>query len=177
MKKTLLRQLGLGVCFAIGFAASAQAAVFNFSFNNEDGAVSGTVMGQLTLADGDGAGLAATNVTLLNYPAALGLAPAPMVVGNGGSFTVLGGMITFASYSVAFNPSTALFLNTTGFAALDKLNCACYGTQGVLDSDASSLVFSSTLPAAVPLPASMPLMAAGLGALGVVARRRRRRAA
>ena len=49
----------------------ANAATFNFSFSNEDGAVPGTVEGTIELPDGYGI-FAASNLTVTSAPVALG---------------------------------------------------------------------------------------------------------
>lgn len=50
---------------------------------------------------------------------------------------------------------------------------AALTTPGMIGGDASGLMFFEVAPAVVPVPAALPLMAAGLGLLGFVSRRRR----
>ena len=70
------------------------------------------------------------------------------------------------------NSGTGLFLSALRIGTgLDLLNCACLGSQGVLDSFNTTLSFTPT-----PLPAALPLFATGLGALGLLGWRRKRKA-
>ncbi|WP_414552696.1 hypothetical protein [Anabaena sp. CCY 0017] len=114
---------------ALGFAGTAQAAIFNFSFSNENGAVNGDVKGTIELADGDGT-FAATSVMITSLPGGLGLT-APVNALSSGSlenvFSVVGGQINLAGtgFFGLINGNTALSLNASfagGSTFLDALN-------------------------------------------------------
>lgn len=147
MKKTLLAA-ALGLSFAM---PRAEAALFNFSFSNEDGALAGTVTGTITLPDGDGI-FAASSVIVDSAPAALGgyyigfdftsfNAPENL-------FTVTGGVIDVANSGFVglFNASTALALHGASLgdiSFLDALDAQDLGATGVQDADSSTLSFSA----------------------------------
>ena len=161
----------------LGTVNVANAAIFNFSFNNENCAVSGTVSGTITLPDGDDT-FAATDVTITTLPAGLGLPAAPVNALAGGSvensFNVIGGAINLAATSFLglINGLTALAFSTTlnGGAGtfLDALNGNNFGATGVLDTDSSSLTFSSNA-VSTPEPTSI-ITLIGVGVLGVASK-------
>ncbi len=142
--------LGLGF---VG-SRSASAAVFNFSFSNEDGSVNGTIEGTIELPDGDGI-LAATSLVVSSAPDELGftipidiLEGVSNVVNN--TFTVTNASIDIANTSFgAVNSTEGFALNFGGGAGISFLNTAGTGeiTSGVLDVDSSTLVIT-----AVPEP-------------------------
>ena len=98
-----LRTALLAAALSLGAAAAQANAVFDFSFENEDGSVPGTVAGQVTLPDGDGA-FAALAFIVTQAPPALGYSLPLSLLEIGGSvesntFVVTGGVITDADFS------------------------------------------------------------------------------
>ena len=101
--------------------------------------------------------------------------------------------ITVAPTTTSGNTSVvvAFFSDTEGGAALTPLSCTGVTTSCTLASIAETgafqtvnagvadliVSFASDLEAAVPLPAALPLFATGLGALGLLGWRRKRKAA
>jgi len=154
----------------------ANAATFNFSFSNEDGPVNGTVSGTITLPDGNGT-FPASNITVTSAPAALGytlpfnvFAGLPNIIQN--TFTVVGGMINNAvSVFGAQNDSTlgSFAFNFPTFGTLASILDNGSPSSGVLDSDNSTLVYSSNAPATTPEPTSV-ITLIGIGVLGVASK-------
>jgi hypothetical protein len=168
----------LGAFIGLGVGNPVQAASYTFSFGNVDGAVNGNVSGTIVLPDGDGT-FAALSLTIDAYPAALNLGPPPIVsfiLEIRDTFTVFGGNITSGEFVGNINNLTDIFIASSflgGGSGLDLLNCGCRASQGVLDSGGSTLTFA----AETPLPAALPLFASGLGALGLLGWRRKKKAA
>jgi hypothetical protein len=156
------------------FAASAATLPFNFSFT-VPGASGYTVMGTLTVdtVAGD-----ATSVVVTNNTAGFGTGqylPTGFLFTN--SFTVSGGTITAYSFQVdgGFNVSPAvtcctltMFSSPVG-AGLSDLPTTTGTVAGV------SVAFTPPV-SSVPLPATLPLFASGLGALGLLGWRRKKKA-
>jgi hypothetical protein len=137
----------------VAWEKPAQAIqVFNFSFDNTNGPVNGTVSGTLALPNGDGA-FVATSLKINSAPAALGytqpvdvLSYFPSVVNN--SFTVSNGTITASSFGVE-NPGDAAitlnFLPGTYGTLLSKVGASA-AFSGVLDIDSTTLTYSPATP-------------------------------
>ena len=168
LKSSLCYSVALATVATATLAQSASAAIFNFSFSNVNGPVSGTVQGTLTLPNGDGTNLAATSLIVNSAPAALGytlpfdvLANFTFVVDNG--FTVSGGVITASSFA-AQNSTEALALNFIPgfFGSLFSLPGAANAFTGVVDVNSTTLTFTP-----VPEPATVLglLSVAGVGLL------------
>ena len=175
--------MGLGVTIlalssVLGSASIANAATFNFYFENEDGAVDGAVQGTIELPDGDGSGLAASSIVVTSAPAGLGRTTPFDIFANfttffANSFTVVGGMIDFgasefgAQDNVTFNgnfglnfPGAGTFFNAAGSNDL---------FSGVVDSDSSTLADAPPAPASTPESTSM-ITLIGVGVLGVASK-------
>ena len=170
-------------CLAAGAlalaASSATAATYTFSFDNVGGTVAGTVSGTIELADGDGT-FAATSVIVDTAPAALGytlsldfLDPANGYTTDfGNSFTVVGGQITDATFG-RVNSTEGLFLSNDQLPDFQTwLNTVGSANQGIGVADFASTTLTFGTLAAVPLPASLPLLLAGLGGFGLMSRRK-----
>ncbi len=160
----------LAVASIFGSAHVANAATFNFSFSNEDGATNGTVEGTIELPDGDGT-FAASAVTVTSAPAGLGFTLPVNALADGSAenvFSVVGGEINIAATNFfgLINLTTALAFNTTidaGSTFLDVLNAVNFGVTGVKDSNSSTLTFSSASNVTTPEPGTiLGLLAVGL---------------
>src|SRR5262249_13260375 len=164
-------------------AAPVYAVSFNFSFTNNPvlGDVAGTVIGRIDGLTDTGAS-AATGVFITSSPPLLGyplsasdnILSQPSVSITSNSFTVTSGVLTAMDFRVGFPiPNTtpaetfllSLILNPGSFFVANRISDA-------VDHKVESL--SATF-SPVPLPAALPLFATGLGALGLLAWRRKRR--
>lgn len=103
-----MRTLCAVVCLLCACCLLANADLYTFEITNTQGNVPGSVSGTILLPDGDGANLAATEVTVEAYPAyfmANGYPPPPLYVmswpemtGFVNRFTVQGGQVTAAQF-------------------------------------------------------------------------------
>ena len=136
----------------VAWEKPAQAIqLFNFSFNNVQGPVHGTVSGTLELPNGNGT-FAATSVKINSAPAALGytqpvdvLSYFPSVVIN--SFEVSNGTITASSFG-AENINEMFFLNYQpgGYVSFLSKVGAGYAFSGVADLSSTTLTYSPATP-------------------------------
>ncbi|MFT4792635.1 MAG: hypothetical protein ACJAVR_000128 [Paracoccaceae bacterium] len=175
MKRSLTACLAVLGLVALGSAA--EAATYDFSFDNLDGPVAGTVSGYIVLGDGDGTFTAST-VKVTGAPAALGytldydvLANMLNVIQN--SFVVSGGLIDSAnSVFSAKNGNDSFYLNyqTGNEGTLFNIKGSAHQYTGVQDTNSSILTYSVST---VPLPAAAPLLIVGLVGLGLLGRKRR----
>jgi hypothetical protein len=180
---SLMRAIPLAVALTLGASGTANALSFNFSFSNVWGTVDGTVIGRIEL-DIETSSYA-TAVFVTGYPVDLGSYAESFDVlswiGSGGivgenSFTVVNGAVTDGNFQL-WDPSgnkNQLYINSTfgdgtNFLVLEPGryvgNSNGMGEDGV------------TFAAAVPEPETSAMMLAGLGLLGVVARRRKQKEA
>jgi hypothetical protein len=100
-----------------------------------------------------------------------------------GGNTVTDGVLTFAlnasTQMLAFNNTggNTVYLNLSGFSGLTDpgslAGVSLAGVTGTIGSDDFGTPVNITSIAAVPLPAALPLLLAGLAGLGVTGRRRR----
>jgi hypothetical protein len=138
----------------VAWEKPAQAIqVFNFSFDNTNGAVNGTVSGTLDLPNGNGT-FAATSVKINSAPAALGytqpvdvLSYFPFLYAN--SFTVFNGTITSSTF-LALNGDEAIFgliKNNSGsyYSALNTFNKSGV-FSGVGDMFSTTLTYTPATP-------------------------------
>jgi hypothetical protein len=156
-------------------SGAADAALFQFSFDNEDGALAGTASGSITLPDGDGY-FPASAVVVDSGPAGLGLGFPVYFLDSvyENSFTVVSGAIDLAnSHFLGLNGNTSLALNTSFFPTqqtwLSAKDVLDQGATGVADYDSSTLSYSGSSSEA-PVPPTATLLALGL--LGVARGRR-----
>lgn len=136
----------------VAWEKPAQAIqVFNFSFNNVQGAVPGTVSGTLDLPNGDGT-FAATSLKINSAPATLGytqpvdvLSYFTNVVDN--SFTVFNGTITASSFA-AVNLTHGLTLNYLPGSVGSFLNTVDtpQAFLGVVDTNSTTLTYTPATP-------------------------------
>jgi uncharacterized protein (TIGR03118 family) len=121
-----------------------------------------------------------------------GLALAPASFGQFAGDLLVGNFSTAASYISAFDPITGEFkgmipINIGSGNTLSALWALMFG-NGANGGDPNTLYFTAgingetdglfgAIQVATPIPAALPLFATGLGALGLLARRRKRKAA
>jgi hypothetical protein len=186
MKSKLLGLIALAPLLGL-FPSPANALNFDFSFTGSMNAApfTGIVTGEIIgLTNGAST---ATDVIIDSYPSAF-TNPSPLpfdtfcgsnclVTSN--SFTVTAGAITAYNFEVTSTTLTGLwslvlgasedsFSNGTG---ANQINLITQGTQ-------SGTTFNPVgTTGATPLPAALPLFATGLGALGLLGWRRKRKAA
>jgi hypothetical protein len=86
-------------------------------------------------------------------------------------FSVTGGLAPFSA-SASAGDNSLITVRPTGFTDLDSLFFTLDTGVALIDN----IVLRYEDPAVIPLPAGLPLLAAGLGALGLMARRRRKAA-
>jgi hypothetical protein len=169
-------------------AASAQAATFTFSFTNEPpaGTVNGTVTGRIDGLAATGTS-AATAVFVTSSPAGVFyplsasdniLAQQNLTVFSN-TFTVTGGVLTSMDFRAGFTQPNgdAFSLALELFAPITQFNLrAVIAGPPILDRSVVASRASFEPVSQVPLPAALPLFATGLGALGLLGWRRKRKA-
>lgn len=137
----------------VAWEKPAQAIqVFNFSFNNVQGPVNGTVSGTLELPNGNGI-FAAKSVKINSAPAALGYTQPVDVLSyfqNVGinQFEVSNGTIT-ASYfyaTYATNPNETFIFNLPAIGTLLSTVGAGSPFSGVVDLNSTTLTYSPATP-------------------------------
>ena len=170
----------VGAWMLVASYCPANALTFHFSFNNgpSNDAAQGLVQGTISGLQDNLALQHATSVQVTSNAAGFGLGEYIGSPANN-SFTVSGGVLTsdsiFTSFG-SFNASPAvtccsflLILSNINFAGLSAVS------NGVSISGSTNLVITAVSEA--PLPAALPLFATGLGALGLIGWRRKRKAA
>jgi len=172
-------------CAAILVSAGPVYAVsFDFSFTNQFplGDVNGTVTGRIDGLANTGAS-AATGVFITSSPLQLGYPlsasdnflsqPSISIVSN--SFTVTSGVLTAMDFRAQFPIANAIpaenFLLTLILNPGSEFIANRFGEF----TDTKVVSLSATF-SQVPLPAALPLFATGLGALGLLGWRRKRKA-
>jgi hypothetical protein len=192
------RLIAIAALSLFGLSSQAQAVTlnFNFSITNDPlwGNVSGTVTGEV-FGLVDNATSSATSVQIFTWPA--GLIPlanqssytAPIDATTWASqaqnsFTVVAGAITSGGFhadnSTAVSSLDRLYLNGNGPCVSGPtcsfLSLGSNDTQYVWATSNAFTLFTPATPSAVSLPAALPLFATGLGALGLLGWRRKRKA-
>lgn len=176
--------------------STAHALTFDFSFTNTatDG-VTGTVTGEIDGLVDNANNQVPTAVYIDSYPSSLGnlgtlplnVLQSPPLVNVIDTFNVSSGNITAEDFTVEFATGewlgfsintgraclTTSFPNSTGTTGSPCLNFSQNdeGGLGVMDQS-----FAAEDITATPLPAAFPLFATGLGALGLLGWRRKRKA-
>jgi hypothetical protein len=177
--------------FAAILASTAlvQAVSFNFSFTNEFplGNVTGTVTGRIDgLADtGTSAATAAFITSIPEQPFGMPFyplsasdnilaQPSLFIVSN--SFTVASGLLTAVNFNAGFPVANS---TTHDFFSLRlSLGCCSHANRvgDLTDLLVESRSTTFTAVSEVPLPAALPLLATGLGVLGLLGWRRKQKA-
>ena len=180
--------LTLAAIAALGFSVvQAHAVSFNFSFTNNPilGDVDGTVTGRIDGLADTGAS-AATGVFITSIPSVLSYPfsasdnllsqPSVSIVSN--SFTVTSGVLTAmdfrAQFPIANTAPAEFFLLTLILDGGSEFIADRFGEA--TDHKVVSLSATFVPVSQVPLPAALPLFATGLGALGLLGWRRKRKA-
>ena len=178
-KVTIMKKYGwvaatLAVAITAFWSAPSNALTFNFSFDS--GAVSGEIDGLYA----NGTNKSATHVIIITNtsPISLGTLPSDLVLDTvfNNSFNVdASGQVTLMQFLVE-GPTWTLCL--TLLHAITN-TCSNAWSAELVQYPNSSVVSATDLvitPATTPLPASLPLFATGLGALGLLGWRRKRKA-
>lgn len=186
MHRKSLLGVALVAVLALVRVEPANALTYLFSFENVMNG-GGTVTGMIDgLNEGTGA---ATSVAVVSNTAGFGVAEYALTAETN-TWTVTGGIITaYSFYSFgAVNPMTdaSLFFDSSNFNGLsfraglsDMPRSVVSHNTGITSADIGIIMgqtaspTSPSSPAAVPVPASLPLLAAGVAALAFVRRRSR----
>jgi hypothetical protein len=176
------------VAAAVLMMRPAHAVTIPFSFTDATGTVSGELVG---LANNGFS--SATQVIIESAPAALGIPfglpldllstpPGTLTLVDANSFLLTNGVITGGAlvfsrnYALPiFTPQNWEFCLAVAIAGYCGAPTSAYlkGPGGIVQSD----VALGAAPAATPLPAALPLFSAGLGALGLLGWRRKKKKA
>jgi hypothetical protein len=166
MKRLLI---AVAVTAAAMQVSVATAATYFFSFTSTSPNVPGTVTGEIFGLQPNQSGQAATDVEILSFPSGLGLSLATPIdvfttatVGNN-SFQTSGNVIVSAMFSATSSQYNLNIFNGVNLSLLQNPN----GPLNARGTASFSLV---------PLPAALPLFATGIGGLGLLGWRRRRKA-
>jgi len=164
----------VGAAFALALASTpSHALTFHFSFNNAlandpaQSLVEGTISGLQDIATIQ----SAASVQVTSNPAGFGLIEYAGVTANN-QFLVSAGELTevnFESFGNVNGTCCSLLLSLIGSGRVAGLT----NNIGGVSIAVTNLVFT----AETPLPAALPLFATGLGALGLLGWRRKRKAA
>ena len=172
----------------LALAAPVHAATlsFTFSFTNQPpgGTVDGTVTGRIDgLADTRTSAVTAVFVTSsppgVFYPLSASdniLAPPNLGV-NSNSFTVTNGLLTATDFRAGFTQANGnAFSLALGLSANSQFNLRSVtgSFPNILDRAVVTNTATFVPVSEVPLPAALPLFATGLGALGLLLRRKRK---
>jgi hypothetical protein len=177
--------LMLASALLLSFASTpSHALTFNFSFDNLNGNVSGTVTGQIFGLNDNATG-PATAVDITSAPPGLVPLPLPLSMPVSGSensnntFTVNSGVITASGFDgVVLDGTTKIELILTSGPSL--VGSASLGVTSPPTANGVGSTIQATYTevptTTTPLPATLPLFATGLGALGLLGWRRKRKA-
>lgn len=185
----------IGLTMLGALSGNAQALNFTFSFDNDPtwGNVNGTVTGEV-FGLADNATSSATSVQIFTWP--VGLIPsasqssytAPIDAITWATqvdnvFTVVNGVVTTGNFhadnSTAVSGLDRLYLNGNSCQSgptCSFLSLGSSDSQYVWAESNAFTVFASAPISGTPLPAALPLLASGLGGLGLLSWRRKRKA-
>ncbi len=199
MKKFLLVAAGTFAAFVTSVPASAQT--FDFSFTGETtGPVgccvapippyTGTVTGQIVGLVAGEADQTPTAIYLTSYTSVTGLSEANwptsttnilaytpgagLDIDGADTFTVsAAGLLTSVDFSISVTTSQASFFNLSLDTVGNIFSLYNDGTDTGISTDTATFTPVST--AATPLPAGLPLLGTGLGLIGLLGWRRKRK--
>lgn len=185
---------GAGLLAAITAPVPAQAALFNWTFSNVVGSVSGTVSGTLEVPEGMGVSATSVVLTATTNPVFDGLVGLDFLSLDtfSNSFNVAGGAILAASFAndwfqAGTHPNISLELNSGVFGDVDSQNLGlltlagnplpvgiggddacniggCLQTATIFGDNAGQTQFAPRFEA-VPAPATLALILIGLAGL------------
>jgi hypothetical protein len=167
------------VCLPLLSLSPANAASFTYAV---DYTISGvTVTGSIT-TNCDLCTITTSDVTAWNFS----VPTLPLSISGTAPISALGDL-SVSPAAITFTPSTNFteFSGSAGCVVFDLLNCGGIPDPGVFGAENTSNFFLITevstadvtiATAATPLPAALPLFATGLGGLGLLGWRRKRKA-
>ena len=178
--KTLLSSVA-AITFLALASGPASALTFDFSFVNTEGNVTGTVTGEIDGLSNNASGQHATAVSIDLYPAglgALGTVPisVPLPVSAENQFTVDSSGLLRSEFFLDVTPTYTLVLNSLAESQVFELTNSLF-SAALRSVEDPTLTITTPSTSATPLPAALPLFATGLGALGLLGWRRKRKAA
>jgi hypothetical protein len=176
----MFRQVLLAAALAVAATGAARAATLDFTFSftntgNGGGTVTGIVRGLQ-----DNATRAASSVEVTGNTLGFGIGE---YVGNpqSNTFTVSRGAITSALFGSigTLNSAPAVTGSSLGLELTDQFSFAGLrdSTQGTVVTRDTGLTFTRVDVTPIPVPAALPLLLGGLGAMALFRRRGQRRAA
>jgi hypothetical protein len=178
----------VAIAAAVLMVRPAHAVTIPFSFTDATGTVTGELVG---LANNGFS--SATQVIIESAPAALGIPfglpldllstpPGTLTLVDANSFLLTNGVITGGAlvFSRNYTDAPPLYPQNWEFCLAVSIDGYCgaptsaylKGPGGIVQSDVSL----GGSPVTTPLPAALPLFSAGLGALGLLGWRRKRKA-
>jgi len=164
--------------FAVGFwSYPANALTFQFSFNNDvnnDPAQSLVVVIISGLQD-NLANQFAPSVQVTSNPAGFGVGEYASPSTTANLFSVSGGVLTSADFVAYGGFPPAVTCCTLGFTSAAGGLAGLANDPGTAFANGTNLTFTAI--AETPLPAALPLFATGLGAMGLIGWRRKKKAA
>ena len=170
MKKFLIA-VTVTAAMQVSVATAATLQNFDFSFTSANPVV-GTVTGEIFGLQANTSNQAATDVKIFSFPSGLGLsltAPidvfATATIGNN-LFQTSGNFIISAAFSATSPQYNLNVFNGANLGLLQNPGPPILNTRGTV-----SFTLDTT-----PLPAALPLFASGLGAIGLLGWRRKRKA-
>ncbi|MEO9896258.1 MAG: VPLPA-CTERM sorting domain-containing protein [Paracoccaceae bacterium] len=181
-----LKMLAMAALLSLTSAGASYAATFNFSFDNVEGNVAGTLTGQIFGLQDNTSGQAATQLIIDTFPSGLGNSPSGAVdfVNDFGttinnSFDVSNGEITSALFAIQSSTNGVLltFVLNRGFIT----NCCGRLTNGLTFDNVDSILANSggfsgvtyEAVAAVPLPAGGLFLLTGFAGIAALKRRKK----
>ena len=161
----------------VGFwAYPANALTFQFSFNNDvnNDPAQSLVVGIISGLQDNLANQFAPSVQVTSNPAGFGVGEYASPSNTTNLFSVSGGVLTsvdfvdFGGFFPNVTCCTLALVSAVGAAGLSNVTGSAFGNS-------TNLTFTAI--AETPLPAALPLFATGLGALGLLGWRRKKKAA
>ena len=181
--------LGLIISLVAAFTWAGSANAITYTFDRTIGA--GSVMGSFTTDGTLGAIADPSHFTSISITITAPNINGGVATSGTGSFPFYSGSgITATSTDLIFDFSQdayfGFFTATSDWWCFDSSGSGCFVTGEILGTSSFTVAQSvsrtgqfvfASVPSATPLPAALPLFATGLGALGLLGWRRKRKAA